>query len=507
MTDRSFHRKVYNKVADFSGVVLCECSSPQLSVLAERVVVAERALAHALEEGSGLEALIPYLETVAEDAASNWYETLLFVLYLQENHGCVHCNTLNGSNGEVTGDDDRGIKQRVMSKKDRAAVKRAVTTQRRRATQQPRPAKPSTGRALQQVNGGTSYGAGGAVRAMKEGQSMSADAQYKLGLFDAFDTRVTGVVVPDAYPFPTERAHVTKAVTLSAITTLAFDILPDPCATIIGYGPLQNASGDSQLYDLGGSSGSGWCIKGLTDPERIDDIMSAARVVSFGVRLRNAQPFGSVQGRVIAVPFIIPQTHFTAMYMKAHGTDAAKVGAIIGDLYRNLHDTSAVSLLSLSSPGAIEMQCDQLINNDLLLSFRPVGPLGTTFKNCYTGEGIGNGTGGYNLLNAGMSWGDTSGVAFQGSTSEWGDPHDWIGWQIQMTGFDPTGPQLEMEIICHVEGQPVTSATLVPSSIPANKKGGVGVEAILRNVALDALAQLAPPVLKAGAGLLRRMVR
>lgn len=151
---------------------------------------------------------------------------------------------------------------------------------------------------------------------------------------------------------------------------------------------------------------------------------------------------------------------------------------------------------------------DQLIDNDLLLSFRPVGPIGTTFKMAVNSTPITTGSGGYDMLNAGTAYGDVTGLAFQSGGSEWGDPHDWIGWQLQFVDFPINATQgAELELVCHMEGQPLAGTALVPSSVPANKVGGAGVESILRTVALDALAQLAPPVLLAGKSLLKNMLR
>lgn len=58
--------------------------------------------------------------------------------------GFAHCNTLNGANGEVTGDDDRGIKTKAQPKKKPAPKPKKVVT---RAPKAPKPFVASTGMA------------------------------------------------------------------------------------------------------------------------------------------------------------------------------------------------------------------------------------------------------------------------------------------------------------------------------------------------------------------------
>jgi len=274
------------------------------------------------------------------------------------------------------------------------------------------------------------------------------EAKYLKAIMDPRSPDAEGVQIPDRFPFPTVPYKGAGRILMgsSGGGTITFYWFPTPTMTFIfTNGSVPQAT---SMFGFGGS---------LAYAHTSDNLLAAdldtVRPVACGFSISNDQGFSNIVGAGIATPFIcadvgMDQTDFT--------NAASPIGAA------SILSNGAVA--NLTAPGSVEFKMDQLIDNDLLFTTRPVDPSGYSFRECSgTSDVIGNN---YAILTGTETFGAVSGTVGTQNIYNGGNPRGMVGYVVQITGLPASTNCLYVDFWSHFEGSmTVTSSNnyLLPS--------------------------------------------
>jgi hypothetical protein len=328
------------------------------------------------------------------------------------------------------------------------------------------------------------------------------ESRYLKALDDPRRSDIDGVVVPDRFPFPTVPLKGQGRLTLVSNTSgnCAFYWFPTPTGTLIIIGG-STATGQNSMFAVN-SSNFFWSH---ASDAAMSLQNSTTRTVAAGFSLGNDLSFNNVAGAGVATPFIGADVNINQADFVAAGAAASNAQSM-ATLWSNTANTNLVA------PGSVEFKLDQLIDQDILFTTRPVDPTGYAFRSCdaYSGT-IG---GGYQVVQGGEYFGSVSGLMSGTTRANAGNPKGMMGWVVSFSGLPVSTAFAFIDLYMHVEGDQtqvsVTNCNLVPSISQHRVRKGGNLETLLSS-ASRTICKLVKPAVQsyvkgAGMGMLAGMI-
>jgi len=290
---------------------------------------------------------------------------------------------------------------------------------------------------------------------------------YKMALADPFAAKSYGAMVPDGCNLPLIPYHKLTTTTLysgaSGSGTVCF--FPSPCFTMVDCQYAQNGASSSIV----GSSGM---VAFTANPWLYECSMAglinagqSGRFVAGGLKLRSISTPYNTQGRLMIAPIIVTKKRFgyTAAVTNSMGgtTSTNYPGAVnYGSIVELLGGWSLATLNSSNveqMPGAQVFNLSEIIDKEMMLSFRPSGPQAFEFTTLIAGgssNGYGyNGATFYNMGNNSL-YSSGSGSSTLGD-EEWGSwDTGFIGWAVRFSGAVANTSILDVDVVHHYEVSP-----------------------------------------------------
>jgi len=276
------------------------------------------------------------------------------------------------------------------------------------------------------------------------------ETKYLRTLLNPFDQDYAGTRVPNYVPCHTAVRQVRALVSVTSDSTGNAYILCTASPTFAiatQKGTLSNVGASTQQY-----TGTTDSILEAATITNLQNAFTNLRVVSWGIRIRNNMSFSAVTGRLIVAPMIVPEWAIPGepMISQSNTDGAASLDSLLNNAIANVCPTVLGSGI-INLPGAEEMQLDQLINTDLLLAGRPVGPAAYAFRNCVN-QTESDGT--YFVIGRNSYATVAGGVVSNKALSDVQSlAADWCSYAIVATGLPNSTAAFDLEIIYNLEGQ------------------------------------------------------
>lgn len=253
------------------------------------------------------------------------------------------------------------------------------------------------------------------------------EREYLQGVLNPFKYGL-GNRVPSRFPIPTTAflSEWSGTIQTDSSGNAAFIWLPSLTRTLNFGNSSSLLTGAAGITSI--STANGWGI--MTDGN-LAAKADSGRVVDAALLISNDIDFDNIKGTVLFTPFICPDVSLTQA-QAALGV-AGSVQALC----------SAGAVASLSMPGSFEIDLDQLINQEVLLTTRPVDNSGTDFRTWSDQSGIGNSW----AFIGGASTevvGTVSGLGSTTSTYCGSNCKGLIGWWISVSGCPVSGTVLNL---------------------------------------------------------------
>lgn len=274
-----------------------------------------------------------------------------------------------------------------------------------------------------------------------------------------FSNRAIGVQVPDVYSFPTATMHTRGTSTLGADAGgVAYALLTaNPVLSMIT--PSFNVTTTSMTQYAGCTN-----AYAATSQATIAASFSNIRTVAYGFKINNLIAPINTTGRVIITPVVITGVAPGPNILTSGSNISA--GNLMGMLTGSAFTGGIVSTGILSMPGAMEFSLQQLMNQEIQLSGRPITNSSTDFHNTQLTS----------ALSATQDLTQNSLEATAGAPTGTEDTDAWCDWRgyeaffIRFEGLPASATVCaEIEYIYHFEGTPATqtTGTLMSGNSPA----------------------------------------
>jgi len=307
------------------------------------------------------------------------------------------------------------------------------------------------------------HGRGRAVSGVTDEQ------RYALALKDPFDPLCVGVRIPDIWSYPTACTEIKTRFVISSASVSGSNIingmfLPNPLCPYMDCVGSGNVSG---LTAYAGAPG----IYYLATSAQLAAVMCEARVVSWGVTLKGLAVPTAVTGSLIVAP-TPTSNNLPAPGDLANNSNtflASNVLDVITNIPLTGTSPNLIASTVLTWPTATEYTLQEIISDTILITGRPTGPTGITFRSCDNALTYISGTSGFTegqYLDVVNSTGVASAASITSST-EMQDMRGLEGMAIVGQGL-PSGAILDVEYILHLEYVPqpyssgVSWATVAP---------------------------------------------
>lgn len=259
--------------------------------------------------------------------------------------------------------------------------------------------------------------------------------------------------IPSQFPFPTQTFHScwSCAITTDSSGNFLFVWFPSPLTGLSMSNSSASITNPQGLYNI---IHAGWqsCISEANMAGKAEMI----RFVDAGLLISNNQTFETIQGYIVCTPFICTNVGPTQGQL-SQGAVSAGTGLFTGS-----------ASAGLSAPGSFKFDGDELINQEVLLTTRPVAP------SAYEWRPVGQ-----NNASIGNSWnyvggdaselsGDVSGLAASDSLYQGTNCKGMVGWIVSGTGFPASTAVINLEgrydIEASTAGQIASNNNMLTSS-------------------------------------------
>lgn len=322
------------------------------------------------------------------------------------------------------------------------------------------------------------------------------EGQYLQALTDPFSDKALGCVIPDTFPWPTATYHCKYSSTIQPSTTGAIGtvLLPSPTVSQVNFtGTIVGGT----TWESGGTvvGTTRTSFTGAISDSTVSSHFSNMRTVACGWKLRNLQPFQTINGRLICAPFIVGKGGLNQSALYTIMADTANCISSMGEYLSEYTPAgSAPNTTVLALPGAFEITADELISTDLMLCSRPVGPGAFHFR---TSRNVAvSASNAVQICSSDTTNNGVSSLISSHGPNETSDCQDMIGWIILGVGFTTTtSTVIELETIYHLEGQAMVGSTgIMPSGNSHVVKPSITVGELLIAAMNHPLAMAMAPV-------------
>jgi len=275
--------------------------------------------------------------------------------------------------------------------------------------------------------------------------TQSSLAKLRYAYLDAFDPRAIGCTAPDDWPTSgVSQFHVRVRGTIAANSSgiINFSTYACPGATFT----IQNGSFTTSLPYVTGTSA---LVQGIMTDQQLSDQVALFRPVAGALRIRNNLNFSTVAGNGIVAT--IPCAGTSAKYNQALLT-AISATAVEAVKSFTIGDTATLSLVPgppmISLPSAQSFSMDQLIDDEILIRFLPMGPGAYRWRNCSDEM-----SGGSSEVTQQSTYNTTTGLTTGYAINEACDCTDWSSGHIFIEGLPASSQAITYDYILHYEGR------------------------------------------------------
>jgi hypothetical protein len=286
-------------------------------------------------------------------------------------------------------------------------------------------------------------------------------AQYLAATIDPFSDAAVGARICDIANDATLTAKCEGVVNLisNSAGTCSFLISANPVVSVIDL-TTSSITASQSLSNYGGNTPYVFAAANFGN---LSGVMSSARVVGGGFRLRNQMIATACQGRVIwaELPVTGDPVGYSTMLNVGETSNAAytrMTGQVIGSAAANATGGAPASILTFPHAGEFSMQ--DIITNTMEFVFRKASYDFTRFHNTNIGSTIATG----------ITYG--TGLAYSSSGILTQDNQDCVNYEgyncfvITITGCPVSTLVAELEYIYHLEGSPPTPSSAVGLVVP-----------------------------------------
>jgi len=306
------------------------------------------------------------------------------------------------------------------------------------------------------------------VRGKSKGTAATPTAllQYRRALQDPFAQLAIGVRAPDSICYPTITTHkrVVVNATSSAGGVIAAAFFPLPTlSTYVNTGTLSGA------YTAFANNPS---LGYLLNPSGVAAYFQCYRVVAWGIRISLADTNTAAKGQYFLAPLLMPSQMPGWNKIESVGLTNQTTSVY------SAFNIPAIDSTIANLPGAVSFSAqDFLAHGSIVGTAPPYDKSALDFKRANTSV----------HWTAAVDWATESlvttatgaGVANSYDNAECHNTAGMTGLAIYGTGLPATTNEINIEVIYHMEGMPIITGAMVPTSTPSPAGSTAAVERVL----------------------------